>query len=136
MHTMRTDLHALARSTRYPLEAFLFVQKGLDHTVRKLHGELNADNDTDDAPEPKSRHITGPQLCLGLRDHALEEYGLLAKTVLRSWHITRSEDFGNIVFAMVDAGFMQKTDEDSIEDFIDVMDFNQAFEAELELTEN
>ena len=51
----------------------------------------------------------------------------LARTVLARWNIRRTYDFGRIVFAMVDNGLMQKTEEDSIEDFRDVFDFKHAF---------
>ena len=112
--------------TRYPLDAFAFVQRGLDFTVRREHGEPDPAVELveDDAP---SRHVSGRMLCEGLRDYALQQYGLLAGTVLRRWRITRCEDFGHIVFAMVDSGMMHKTDEDSIQDFTDVFSFREAF---------
>lgn len=136
----------LARTTPYPVEAFLWVQRGLDFTVRRIHGEATdeevlllqeaadaADHQAagQDVPEPvtdSSRHISGQQLCEGLRDFAILQYGLLARSVLRHLRIVRCEDFGTIVFAMVDAGMMNKTDRDTIDDFRDVFDFAQAFE--------
>ena len=127
------DLRSLARQTRYPLAAFLFVQRGLDHTVRQIHGEAD---DEADPTERESRHVSGRDLCFGLRDFAVQQYGLLARTVLRRWRIERSEDFGHIVFAMVEAGLMHKTDEDTLDDFVDVFDFTHAFTPELSLSEN
>ena len=125
---MEYDLVKIAKQTPYPLDAFFFVQRGLDFTVRKIHGE----------PDPQatsgSRHISGQALCQGLREYALTQYGLLAKTVLKQWHIRGTEDFGQIVFAMVNAGLMQKTPEDSIDDFRCVFDFETAFTATLELS--
>jgi uncharacterized repeat protein (TIGR04138 family) len=53
----------------------------------------------------------------------------LARTVLVRWNVTSTYDFGRIVFAMVDSGLMQKTDDDSIEDFRNVYDFKTAFDA-------
>ncbi|MEL7089230.1 MAG: Minf_1886 family protein, partial [Planctomycetota bacterium] len=82
------------------------------------------DFENDDQP---SRHVTGRILCEGLRDFALQQYGLLAGTVLRRWRVTRCEDFGRIVFAMVEAGMMHKTDEDSLEDFEGLFSFREAF---------
>ena len=113
-------IHAV-HATRYPLDAFVFVQRGLDFTVRQVHGEPDPDAD------PSTRHIDGEVLCRGLRDYALEQYGLLARVVLSRWGIHGCEDFGHIVFAMVDAGLMQKTQGDSIRDFQDVFDFHHAF---------
>jgi uncharacterized repeat protein (TIGR04138 family) len=105
----------------YPREAFKFVQVGLSHTVEKVHADLADD------PEA-NRHVTGQQLCEGLRDYALKEWGLLAGTVLRRWGITSTYDFGRIVFALVDNGHMAKTEHDTIEDFRNVYDFKTAFE--------
>jgi uncharacterized repeat protein (TIGR04138 family) len=105
----------------YPAAAFQFVQAGLNHTVMGIHGPKD---------DPKTnRHVSGQQLCEGLRDYALEQWGLLARTVLARWNITSTYDFGRIVFAMVDNGLMQKTDDDTIEDFRNVYDFRTAFDA-------
>jgi len=105
----------------YPLEAYEFVQRGLSHTVTQIHGKRR-DPDI-------SMHVTGQQLCEGLRDFALSQWGLLARAVLARWNITSTWDFGRIVFAMVDNGLMQKTDEDTIDDFRNVFDFKTAFDA-------
>ncbi|MEA2710477.1 MAG: hypothetical protein QOF78_3078 [Phycisphaerales bacterium] len=105
----------------YPIEAYEFVQQGLQYTVNKLHGKVK---------DPKaSRHVAGRDLCTGLREYALLKWGLMARTVLSRWNIRRTHDFGRIVFALVDNGWMQKTEEDSVEDFREVFDFKTAFEA-------
>ncbi len=124
---MANELLAVAKTTRYPIGAFEFVQQGLEFTVNRLHGQVKPDQ------EPASRHVSGQDLCLGLRDYAIAQYGLLARTVLRRWQVTRSEDFGAIVFAMVDAGLMHKNDDDSIRDFVEVFDFAEAFSTTLNL---
>jgi uncharacterized repeat protein (TIGR04138 family) len=116
----------------YPIEAYEFVQQGLGYTVNKIHGEAAATAAADGAKrkEPcESRHVTGRDLCEGLREFALLKWGLLARTVLARWNIRRTLDFGRIVFALVENGWMAKTDEDTIEDFRDVYDFKTAFEA-------
>ena len=115
----------------YPIEAFQFVQQGLSQTISLLHGELEKSGANEESlsdEEQLSRHISGQQLAEGLRLYALEQWGLLARVVLRRWNITATIDFGRIVFAMVDAGMMKKTDEDTLEDFRDVYDFKTAFE--------
>ncbi len=131
---MEIDLMTLAKQTAYPPEAFLFVQRGLEFTVRRVHGEKAMQPQQTKVEDTPSRHVSGQLLCQGLRDYALQQYGLLARTVLKQWHINSTEDFGKIVFAMVESGLMQKTDQDTVHDFVDVFDFNQAFAAELELT--
>jgi len=131
------ELREIADESGYGIDAFLFVQRGLDHTVKSIHGEQDEEQPRFD-PETgeSSRHVSGAELCHGLKEYAIDRYGLLARSVLRRWRITRSEDFGQIVFAMVNAGLMQKTDEDTIDDFMDVFDFAQAFTPELMLTDS
>jgi len=108
----------------YPAPAYQFVQDALGYTVEKLHGKLqNVDSSV-------SRHITGQDLCAGLREYALGQWGLLAYTVLRRWNITRTIDLGRIVFALIDIGQMQKTDTDTLDDFRDQFDMKRALETE------
>jgi uncharacterized repeat protein (TIGR04138 family) len=107
----------------YPIEAYDFVRDGLSFTTQQLH-------DDDDRLPRGDRHISGQELCLGLRDFAIDRYGLLALSVLNSWNITRTEDFGRIVYAMIDAGLMTRTDDDSPEDFRGVYNFSEAFARE------
>lgn len=108
----------------YAPESFEFIRCGLEHTVRMVHGEGVI---TEAAPD-RSRHVSGQQLCLGLRDYAIRQYGMLARTVLTRWGIRRTDDFGRIVFAMIDVGIMHKTEQDTLEDFRGVYDFGEAFE--------
>lgn len=52
----------------------------------------------------------------------------MSLTVLTEWGITRCEDFGEIVFNMVEHKLLSKTDEDSREDFRSIYTFKEAFE--------
>src|SRR5262249_8485712 len=99
--------------------------EGLGFTVRQVHepNPLEKASGT-------SHHITGQQLCEGLRQYALVRWGLLARTVLRRWNITCTLDFGRIVFALVEGARLQKTEQDSMEDFRNVYDFRDAFEGD------
>ena len=116
------SLHeVVAQLDMYPIEAFEFVREGLAYTVDKLHGKFEPDSTA-------CRHVSGQQLCEGLREYALLRWGMLARTVLRRWDINTTLDFGRIIFAMVDNGLMQKTADDSVEDFRKVYDFKTAFE--------
>jgi uncharacterized repeat protein (TIGR04138 family) len=105
----------------YPSEAFEFIQQGLSYTVQQVHASLTDPN--------ASRHVSGQQLCEGLREFALAQWGYMARTVLRRWNVTSTLDFGRMVFALVEAGHMQKTDDDTVEDFKNVYDFRRAFES-------
>ena len=118
------------RAGGFSPNAFQFIRDGLGHTVRMVHGDEAADTIPDEDDE--SRHVGGRDLCMGLRDYAVRRYGLLAKTVLNHWGVTQTEDFGKIVFALVDAGLLRKTDEDSLDDFRGVFDFEAEFESSIE----
>ncbi len=50
----------------------------------------------------------------------------MARTVFHMWGIQRTDDFGDIVFNLVEAGLMNKTDEDTRKDFHEVYDLDQA----------
>jgi len=106
----------------YPMEAFTFVREGLTFTAQRVHPEAEVTPEAD-------RHITGQQLCLGLRDYAIHQYGLMAPVVLDHWHVRRTDDFGRIVFAMITEGLMSKTADDTLDDFRAVYDFDEAFSA-------
>jgi len=114
-------LEELAReSGKFPVDAFHFVQEGLRFTVQKLHQDGQGDT-----------HISGRDLCWGLRDFALKRWGLLAPLVLHRWNIHNTMDFGEIVFRMVEAGCLAKKDDDDIRDFQGVYEFKAAFDPKL-----
>ena len=48
-------------------------------------------------------------------------------TVLHEWGLRSCEDFGEIVFNMVEANLLAKTETDSREDFKAGYDFHEAF---------
>ena len=101
----------------YPLEAYEFVQRGLQYTIQKIHGPERSKDPS------ANRHVCGRELSEGLRDFALTQWGMLARSVLNRWNITRTDDFGRIVFALVSSGYMTTTEEDTIDDFKNVFDF-------------
>ncbi len=75
-----------------------------------------------------NRHVRGSDLCWGLRDLALKQWGLLARAVLARWGVRETIDFGRVVYAAIEAGQMQKQPSDSIDDFKDVYEFKAAFD--------
>lgn len=101
---------------RYQHGAYHFVREGLDFTLQRM---------AESGQEP--RHISGQELLDGLRAYALEQYGPLAYILLQDWGVRRCEDFGEIVFNLVDCGALGKTEEDSREDFTGGYDFEAAF---------
>jgi uncharacterized repeat protein (TIGR04138 family) len=106
----------LKKDPRYTLEAYRFVYEALDHTIQKI-GER--------------RHVTGRELLEGIRELAHRRFGPLAKTVFGCWNIRSTSDFGAIVFNLVEAGLMSKTEEDSRDDFQNGFDFDAAFPVEI-----
>ena len=75
-----------------------------------------------------NRHISGRDLCWGLREFARKRWGMLARMVLESWNIKSTADFGRIVFGFIDLDMMRKQPDDRVEDFEDVYDFREAFD--------
>lgn len=106
------------RDHRYAPEAFFFLHEGLMRTLKQVQEK-----------EKKPRQISGAELSAGLRAYALEQYGPLAMTVLERWGIRTTRDFGEIVFLLLEAGLLGKTEEDKIEDFDNLYDFDAAFRA-------
>jgi uncharacterized repeat protein (TIGR04138 family) len=124
----RSPLDQFARQQfLYPPQAFGFVHDGLGYTVERFHGKMI---------DPKAcRHVSGQQLCEGLREFALAHWGLLAPVVLERWNIRRTDDFGKIVFAMIAGGMLAKTEDDTPDDFHNVYNFAEAFGAGYRLSE-
>jgi len=122
--------HPALQVTCYPPAAFQFVCEGLGYTTERsvaLHRSGSLGGPAGCLGNPESRHVTGQQLCMGLREYAIDRFGVLAPCVLRHWNISRTEDFGRIVYALIEAGRLDKTSDDSIEDFHSVFEFDEAF---------
>jgi uncharacterized repeat protein (TIGR04138 family) len=98
---------------KYKPRAYMFVIEALEFTMARLgrHG-----------------HVSGQELSEGVAHLAKREFGPTAKMVLENWGITETRDIGEIVFTLVSAGLLGKTEEDSIEDFVEVYDFDDVFE--------
>lgn len=107
----------VARDPRYVAEAYIFLREALDHTQKSI----TKPNKTD------ARHVSGQELLNGIKNYALTTYGPMALTVLAEWGIRRCEDFGEIVFNLVEHGLLSKTDSDSRADFQGGYDFETAF---------
>jgi uncharacterized repeat protein (TIGR04138 family) len=63
-----------------------------------------------------------------MRELALEQFGLLARVVLRQWGIESTDDVGRMVFELIERGEMRKTPRDRLSDFFDVYDFDEVFD--------
>ncbi len=100
------------KDKRYHPDSYEFVLQALTFTQKEFK---------------KNSHVSGKELLEGIRKFALEQYGSMARTVLQHWGITRTSDFGNIVFNMIEGKLLSKTEDDTKNDFDDVYDFSAAF---------
>ena len=107
------------KDTRYHPEAYCFIRDALDFTIKKLKKPAKG----------TAKHVSGKELSDGIRQFALKEYGPMTQTVLKAWGLNRTDDFGEIVFSLVETGRLGKTDSDKKEDFANGYDFGEAFEA-------
>ena len=108
----------VAKDPRYDRDAYLFVKDALDHT-QKLVVKENRD---------QIRHVTGQELLEGIREYALTQFGPMAQMVFAEWGVQRCEDFGEIVFNLVESHLLGKTENDTREDFKGGYDFAEAFQ--------
>lgn len=104
------------KDPRYHREGYFFLREALDHT-QKMVGKKKND----------IRHVSGQELLEGIRDYALLQFGPMSLTVLAEWGIRSCEDFGEMVFNMVENSLLAKTEKDSRDDFKGGYDFEEAF---------
>src|SRR6266567_164943 len=107
----------VASDPRYQRDAYAFLRDALDFTTKQQKKVKGV----------SVRHVTGPELLDGVRQYALKEFGPMVMTVFDSWGIDSCEDVGHMVFNLIGAGIFGKTEQDSIEDFKNVYDFQEAF---------
>jgi uncharacterized repeat protein (TIGR04138 family) len=100
------------RDGRFNVECFLFVFEALSYAQAKFG---------------KKRHVTGKELLEALKELALERYGPMSMSVFEHWGVETTDDFGEIVFLLVDQGLLGKTSSDSKEDFHQVYSFEDVF---------
>lgn len=106
----------LERETRYHERGYLFVLAAIEYMQSRL---------------PERRHVSGTELAWACRDLALEQFGLLARSVLEHWNIRSTEDFGHIVFTLVGVDLLLAQPGDTMKDFTGVYEFAEAFHADL-----
>jgi uncharacterized repeat protein (TIGR04138 family) len=118
-----TDL--LSRDERYALEAYEFIFHALHHAQKMLDRVPPEGVRREGGEISREYHVSGPELVEGARDLAVQEFGLMARVVFRMWGINATADFGEIVFNLIDAGLMTRTEQDHREDFHNVYDMDR-----------
>jgi uncharacterized repeat protein (TIGR04138 family) len=106
------------KDNRYAPGAYFFIIDALDYTARALNRG---------GKEGAARHVSGQELSEGVRKFALQQFGPMALTVLRTWGVRRTEDFGELVYNLIESGKLGRTDTDRKEDFASGYDFEEAF---------
>ena len=109
--------HILQQDSRYHRDSYFFLREALEYT-QKIAGKPKTS---------EMRHVSGRELLTGIREYALTQYGPMAMTVLEEWGIHSCEDFGEIVFKMVEHNLLAKTDADTHDDFKNGYDFGEVF---------
>ncbi|MBU8871988.1 MAG: hypothetical protein KOO60_14065 [Gemmatimonadales bacterium] len=102
---------ALRHKAFWP-EAYLFVLEALESAM--FDQEI-------------SEHISGQELLEWIRNLGNDRYGVMTGDVFNAWGVQSTLDFGRIVFHLVEAGLLRKRNQDSLSDFIDQFDFDDAF---------
>jgi uncharacterized repeat protein (TIGR04138 family) len=102
------------KDARYKADAYEFVMQALGFTQKRLN---------------RNGHVTGRELLEGIKELGLEQYGPMTKMVFQHWGVKKTDDFGEIVFKMIENGLMGKNENDSIDDFKNVYDFEEVFDS-------
>lgn len=115
---METDFNTIIEDIcehdkRYKADAYEFVMEALTFTQKKYKCVT---------------HVSGEDLLKGMKDLLMEKFGPMTITVLEYWGIQSTEDFGNVVFKLVERKVLSKTEDDHIEHFRNAYDFQEVFE--------
>ncbi len=114
-------LEITEKDKRYKPEAYFFVIEALHYKLKKI-GE--------------KRHLTAKELLEGIVELAKEKFGLLSYEVLKSWGCKKTDDIGEIVFNLIEAGELSKTEEDKKEDFYNVFNLEEELEKDYDFKKN
>lgn len=107
------------RDSRFDPQAYLFLKEALDFTLKRAA----EDNDG------QARHVSGQELLEGFRDLALQEFGPMAATLMDEWGLSSTRNVGEMVFQLIDEQMFGRQETDTLEDFEDIYDFDEAFRA-------
>ncbi len=107
------------RDRRFARNAYYFTLDALDYTLVHYGKDQLTGED---------RHVGARELLEGVRDLAAEQFGAMASFVFQQWGVHGTEDFGEIVFNLIDAGLLSRRPEDSRLDFVGGFDFDSVFQ--------
>ncbi len=100
------------KDPRYKPDAYEFIMEALSFTQKKYR---------------RPKHVTGEELLVGIKEMLFDKFGPMALSLLEHWGVKTTEDFGNIVFNLVNNKVLSKTEEDTLESFKNGYNFKEAF---------
>lgn len=125
-------IELLKRDHRFGIESYRFVNEALEYAQKSDKCEKKIGSKSFPVPEispaKEVMHVSGQNLCHAVRDYAISQYGLMARHVVTNLGIRKTGDVGEIVYNLIGIGWMNKTEEDSREDFDNVFDLIREIE--------
>jgi len=117
MQTMDEEFYSIisticGKDSRYYPEAYEFVMEALSFSQKRFK---------------KSKHISGEELLVGIKALLLKKFGPMTMTVLKHWGIKKTDDFGNIVYNLVESKVLAKDTHDHYDSFKNAYDFDEVF---------
>ncbi len=106
----------LRQDKRFDPLAYFFLKESLDFTVKRIAGE---------ASRGRFRHVSGGELLAGFRDHAIDQFGPMASTLMHEWGVRESGHVGEMVFHLIDQKVFGKQESDRKEDFADAFNLTE-----------
>jgi uncharacterized repeat protein (TIGR04138 family) len=118
----RQPYEPIAASIGYPVDAVMFVRDALGWV--KATGRPHAGG---------GLHATALDVCRGVREYAARYFNDEAEALdlLAEWRLRSSEDVGRVIYAMVDAGLLKTSPQDSPADFDGLFALEDLFTREL-----
>ncbi|MFL5329919.1 MAG: Minf_1886 family protein [Gemmataceae bacterium] len=128
-HPQLVDL--ARRDARYAYEAYEFLFEALSHTQHKLGRGMPAHVPAGASGE---HHVSGQELVEGFLALVRQQFGRMGRTVLKLWGINATDDIGEIVFNLIEAGLLGKADADRRSDFHALCDLDHALVESYEIS--
>ena len=119
-------LELVREDGRYAYEAYEFVRDAVTYTQDRL-GRASEEPGGD-------HHVSGGELLRGACELAVTQFGMMAPVVFKQWGVRTTDDFGELVFKLIRATKLSKSDSDDLEDFHDVFDLEKALSEGFELS--
>jgi len=102
----------LKKDPRFTIDAYLLLNDGLQLAYQQTG---------------RKTQIPATELLEAIRRLMAHRYGLMAKTVLCLWGIKSTDDIGQLILNLIQAGLLQQDTIDQFDQFHSAYDFETAF---------